>query len=105
VCIGEWLMCTASKLVEKTVPHSETENFLLHSGEGYKVLQFGNRIRGGAEAAGFLVEGLVEKEGGGKVVIGKDGSKAYNSQERVQALRHTLHEFLTTCRWVVPQSC
>ena len=99
VCIGEWLMCTASKLVEKTVPHSETENFFLHSGEGYKVLQFGNRIRGGAEAAVFLVEGLVGKEGGGKVVIGKDGSNAYNSQERVQALQHTVHEFPTTCRW------
>jgi len=99
VCIGEWLMCTASKLVEKTVPHSETEDFFLHSGEGYKVLQFGNRIRGGAEAAVFLVEGLVGKEGGGKVVIGKDGSNAYNSQERVQALRHTVHEFPTTCRW------
>ena len=63
ICMSEWLMRTASKLCERTVPATTTTEFFFTEGKRYKVLQFGTAIKGGAEAAVSLANTLIHEEG------------------------------------------
>ena len=99
VCIGGWLMRTASKLCDRTVDASESQEFFLHTGDGYKVLQFGTSIRGGAEAAHMLVDLRVHEEGARRVAIQKDGANAYNVTDREYAVEQCAMVFPSTARW------
>ena len=48
----------------------------------------------------FRITTLIEEGGAGRVVIGKDGTNAYNSTERNWAVNLTAKVFPTTERWV-----
>ena len=93
-------MRTASKLCNQTVSRKEDEDFFLYATDKAKVLQFGNQVNGGQEAAVFRITTLIEEGGAGRVVIGKDGTNAYNSTERNWAVNLTAKVFPTTERWV-----
>ena len=94
-------MRTVSKLCNQTVSRKEDEDFFLYATDKVKVLQFGNQVNGGQEAAVFRITTLIrEEKGAGRVVIGKDGTNAYNSTERNRAVNLTAKTFPTTERWV-----
>ena len=95
---GEWAMRT--KLCNQTVSRKEDEDFFLYATDKVKVLQFGNQVSGGQEAAVFRITTLIGERGAGRVVIGKDGTNAYNSTERNRAVNLTAKTFPTTERWV-----
>ena len=99
ICMSEWLMRTASKLCERTVPTTTTTNFFFTEGRRYKVLQFGTSVKGGAEAAVSLAKTLVHEEGKGRVMIEKDGINAYNQTDRATAVNDMVAAFPTTARW------
>ena len=99
VCVGEWTTRTASKLCESRVQEQESIDYFLHTGKGYKVLQFGTDISGGMEAMVLIAKALVAQKGGGKIIIKKDGSNAYNASDRLQGVRVTSRVFPSTARW------
>ena len=75
VCIAEWTMRTASQLCEAKVSQEDTKDFFLHQGEHegtkFRVLQFGNAVKGGIEAALLEAEGLTKIDM--NAIISKDG--------------------------------
>ena len=76
VCVGEWMTRTASKLCESRVGAKKSSDFFLHSGEGYKVLQFATDVPGGMEAMYLIADALVHEGGQRRVIIKKDGVNA-----------------------------
>ena len=99
ICMSEWLMRTASKLCERTVPSLLTTEFFFKQGKRYKVLQFGTAVKGGAEAAVSLAKTLVHEKGKNRVMIEKDGINAYNQTDRSTAVNDMAAAFPTTARW------
>ena len=72
----------------------------MYATDKVKVLQFGNQVNWGQEAAVFRITTLIEERGAGRVVIGKGGTNAYNSTERNCAVNLTANIFPTTERWM-----
>ena len=99
VCVGEWMARTASRLCESRVEAKKSSDYFLHSGKGFKVLQFGTDVRGGMEAMVLIANALVHEVGKGRVLIKKDGVNAYNSSDRLEGVRVTSRVFPTTSRW------
>ena len=99
VCVGEWLVRTASMLCESRVREKDSKSYFLHSGKGYKVLQFGTQVAGGMEAITTIADALVHEEGKGRIVVKKDGANAYNTSNRLLGVRITAKTFPTTSRW------
>jgi hypothetical protein len=52
-------------LNESRVQEQESKDYFLHTGKGYKVLQFGTDVRGGMEAMVLIARALVNQKGGG----------------------------------------
>ena len=99
VCVGEWLIRTASKLCESRIKEEESKEYFLHSGNGYKVLQFGTHVSGGMEAMLMIADTLVHEKGKARILIKKDGSNAYNASNRLEGVRITSKVFPATARW------
>jgi hypothetical protein len=99
VCVGEWMARTASKLCESRVGAKDSKDYFLHSGKGFKVLQFGTDVSGGMEAMVLIANTLVHQEGKARIVIKKDGTNAFNSSDRLEGVRVTSRIFPKTARW------
>jgi hypothetical protein len=101
VCVAEWLDSIASKLCEATVTEEADRAFFLEQDteDEYCVLQFGNSVRGGQEAAFLLVNGLVHEKGKNRIVIAKDGEAAYQHTDRDYAVTAANRQFPTIARW------
>jgi len=99
VCVGEWLVRTASRLAESKVPTQASVDYFLHASEGLHVVQLATDISGGMEAAVLLIDCLLHEPGTNRICIKKDGTKAFNYCDRVAGIELTSQVFPAMARW------
>jgi hypothetical protein len=99
VCVGEWIIRTASKLAESRVPEGQSIDYFLHRSEGLHVVQLATDVPGGAEVAVMMVDCLAHQTGKKRIIIKKDATKAFNNCDRVVGVELMSQVFPTMARW------
>jgi hypothetical protein len=100
VCMGEWLMRTASSIVNKTVDRKTDQSYFVRSVRGRYAANFGTGARGGAEVVAHVLNALLHEHDSRFVCLSDDGKNAFNATDRVNACNTTTRQNPSTHRWV-----
>jgi hypothetical protein len=101
ICIGEWLVRTASTLTARTVTKEAAVEAFFHKDDASNLaLQLGTSVSGGCEVGVHVADALVHNPNTPQVIIACDGLNAYNSTSRVKACNATMSQFPQTSRFI-----
>jgi hypothetical protein len=100
VCVGEFLMRSASAFVNKTVSPEKDKRFFLRKVKGRYAAQLGTAVKGGAEVLVHLLGTLVHAPGSRNVCVSDDGENAFNENDRVNGCNKTVRQNPSTHRWI-----
>ena len=100
VCMGEWLMRTASSICNKTVDRETDQAFFVQGYKGRYAANFGTGAKGGAEVVTHVLNALLHEPESRNVCVSDDGMSAYNMTDRVNACNATTRQNPSTHRWI-----